>query len=181
MSRSRSLYTEQITVSAVCIGLAVILSMLKLFEMPYGGSMTLFSMLAICVPALRYNVRVGVMAGVAYGILQFILKPYFLSPLQFAFDYLFAFGIMGIAGWNVFKKMKYGIAIGYLAAITGRFVMASLAGYFFWRTPDSTPIQAIVYTVSYNGGYIFVEGIITMAVLLYANNMKRFQSIFNRA
>lgn len=166
--------------SAVCIGLAVILSMLKLFEMPYGGSITLFSMLAICVPGLRYNVKVGVMAGVAYGVLQFILKPYFLSPLQFVFDYLFAFGIMGISGLEVFKKMKFGIVLGYLAAIVGRFVFASMAGFFFWREPSSSIAGAILYTVSYNAGYIFAEGLVTVCILLYANNLKRFRMIFNR-
>lgn len=180
MNQNRNLYAEQITVSAVCIGMAVILSMLKLFEMPFGGSITLFSMLVICIPGLRYNLKIGVMAGIAYGLLQYLLHPYFLSPLQFLFDYILAFGIMGISGLHVFKTMKYGVVWGYFVAIVGRFIFAALAGYFFWREPESSNMAAIIYTIQYNASYIFAEGFITIVVLFSANNLKKFKMIFNR-
>ena len=51
----------RLTESAIMIAAATILSMFKLVELPYGGSITLASMLPIVIIAYRY--------GTAWGIL----------------------------------------------------------------------------------------------------------------
>ncbi|HCS68074.1 MAG TPA: energy-coupled thiamine transporter ThiT, partial [Oribacterium sp.] len=82
--------------SAACIALASITSMMKIFSFPTGGSITLCSMLFATLPGFFFGPTVGIAAGVAYGILQFILEPYILTPVQVILDYILAFGAFGL-------------------------------------------------------------------------------------
>ena len=70
-----ALTTKQLVYSAVAIALAVVCSMIKLFDMPMGGSVTLLSMLFIVLIAYWYGPYVGIMTAVAYGLVQFVLEP----------------------------------------------------------------------------------------------------------
>ena len=71
-SDKKKLTTRQLVFCAVAIALAFITSYLKIFKLPWGGSVTLCSMLFIVLIANWYGVGTGIMAGFAYGILQFI-------------------------------------------------------------------------------------------------------------
>ena len=75
-----ALTTKQLVYSAVAIALAVVCSMIKLFDMPMGGSVTLLSMLFIVLIAYWYGPYVGIMTAVAYGLVQFVLEPIFYNP-----------------------------------------------------------------------------------------------------
>ena len=81
-SDKKKLTTRQLVFCAVAIALAFITSYLKIFKLPWGGSVTLCSMLFIVLIANWYGVGTGIMAGFAYGILQFIQEPYILSFFQ---------------------------------------------------------------------------------------------------
>ena len=61
----KRLSTLQITFCALSMALAMVLSFVKFFSLPFGGSITLLSMLFICLPGYWYGVRVGITAGVA--------------------------------------------------------------------------------------------------------------------
>ena len=85
-SDKKKLTTRQLVFCAVAIALAFITSYLKIFKLPWGGSVTLCSMLFIVLIANWYGVGTGIMAGFAYGILQFIQEPYILSFFQVCCD-----------------------------------------------------------------------------------------------
>ena len=72
---------------AMCIALASVTSMIKVFEFPTGGSITLCSTLFAVLPGYFFGPVVGIAAGFAYGILQFFLGPYILTPVQVFIDY----------------------------------------------------------------------------------------------
>ena len=72
--------------------------------MPYGGSVTLLSMLFIVLVANWYGVKTGMLVGFAYGILQFLQEPYFLTLFQVCCDYVLAFAALGLAG--LFRDLK---------------------------------------------------------------------------
>ena len=110
-SRKAALTTKQLVYSAVAIALAVVCSMIKLFEMPMGGSVTLLSMLFIVLIAYWYGPYVGIMTAVAYGLVQFVTEPIFYTIPQMLLDYPLAFGALGLAGF--FNKKKWGLQIGY--------------------------------------------------------------------
>ena len=156
--------TKQLVFSAVAMALAMVTSMLKLFEMPLGGSVTLFSMLFIVLIGYWYGPKAGIMTGFAYGLLQFILDPVFYSVPQMIVDYPLAFGALGLSGF--FSGKKYGLQIGYLVGVLGRLVFAFLSGLLFFAAyAEGTGMSAPVYSLAYNGSYLGMEGGITFVLL----------------
>ncbi len=151
---------------AMGIALAQVTSYIKLFHLPYGGSVTLLSMFFICLVANWYGAGTGILVGFVYGILQFIQEPYFLTILQVLCDYLLAFAALGLAGF--FNKQKNGLTIGYLVGILGRGVFNALAGYLYWMEymPDNFPRSlTAVYPIVYNFSFILAEGLITLIII----------------
>ena len=122
--------TRQLVFSSVAIALAFVTSNIKLLHLPFGGSITLFSMFFICFIGYLYGLRSGLTAGIAYGLLQMLIDPYVVSVPQLLTDYILAFGALGLAG--IFANSKYGIIKGYLMGIFGRFVFAVLSGVIFF-------------------------------------------------
>ena len=159
----QSFSVKGLAVCGVCIALAFVLSFIKLFSAPLGGSVTLCSMFFICVIGYFYGWKYSLSAAFAYGLLQFIQKPEILSISQVLIDYFFAFTALGLSGF--FKKNKYALYIGYLAGVTGRFIFASLSGYVFYAEYAPEGWNPLLYSICYNGAYIYVEAAITLIIL----------------
>ena len=151
---------------AMAVALAYVTSFIKVFKLPYGGSVTLMSMLFIVLVAHWYGVKTGVLVGFAYGILQFLQEPYFLSLFQVCCDYVLAFAALGLAG--LFRGKKNGLLLGYVVAVLARGVFHTLGGYLYWMDymPENFP-QALrdLYPIVYNYSYLLAEGAVTVAVL----------------
>ncbi|MDD3401322.1 MAG: energy-coupled thiamine transporter ThiT [Eubacteriales bacterium] len=137
---------------ALCIAIAFVLSYIKLWQMPLGGSVTLFSMLPLMLYANRYGWKAGVLAGLAYGMLQFIQKPEITHWVQVILDYPLAFAAIGLAG--VTKQMQLGCIIGGL----GRFVCHFLTGATFFAIymPENFS-NPWFYSLCYNGAYLGID------------------------
>ena len=147
---------------AIGVALATVLSTIKIISMPYGGSVTLGSMVPILLIAFRRDVKTGVTAGVTYGLVQMMLDGWFYSPVGMLLDYPLAFGILGIAA--LFKKQPI---IGVVVALAGRFVFHFVSGVVFFGMYAPEGMSPVLYSAVYNGGYMFDE-IIISAVLIYA-------------
>lgn len=160
----RKFSAKQLTFSAMAIALAMVTSMLKLVNMPMGGSVTLFSMLFISLIGNWYGLGVGLTTGLAYGILQLVIDPYIISFPQMLLDYFFAFGALGLSG--LFSKSKNGLVKGYIFAILGRFVFSTLSGYIFFPTfmPEFFD-NSFLYSICYNGAYIGAEALLTLVLI----------------
>ena len=166
ISEKKKMGTRQLVFCAMAMALAFITSYLKLFNMPWGGSVTLCSMLFIVLVANWYGPKTGVLVGLAYGILQFIQEPYVLSFFQVCCDYILAFAALGVAGF--FAKSKHGLLKGYIAAVIARGAFHALGGYLYWMDymPDNFPkVLTSVYPIVYNYSYLLVEGIITVIII----------------
>ena len=167
-SASKKMSAKQLSFCAMAIALGYALSYIKLFSLPYGGSVTLLSMLFITLIGYWYGLSTGLLVGFAYGILQFIQNPWVLSLPQICLDYLFAFTALGLSG--VFSKSKYGLEKGYILAVLGRGFFATLAGYIFWytSTPDNFPDSlAWLYPIAYNYSFLLIEAAITLVVISF--------------
>jgi len=162
--RSKKLTVKQLAFCAVSIALGTALSYIKVFSFPTGGSITLLSMLIICLPGYWFGVGAGIMTGVAYGVLQMLIDPYILFPMQLVMDYLLAFGALGLAG--LFVKRKHGMIPGYITGVLGRYVFAVLSGWIFFGMYAWEGWNPLLYSVVYNGIYIFAEGLVTIVILL---------------
>lgn len=155
---------KQLVFSSIAIALAIVTSMIKLFSLPLGGSVTLLSMLFIVLIGYWYGPKAGIMTGFAYGLLQFVIEPVFYTIPQLIVDYPLAFGALGLSGF--FSNKKYGLQAGYLAGIIGRLFFAWLSGVIFFASyAEGTGMNAPVYSFVYNASYIFAEGIITLVII----------------
>lgn len=165
-SDRHKLSTRQLVFCAMALALAYVTSFVKLAKLPWGGSVTLCSMLFIVLIANWYGPWTGILAGLAYGILQFIQEPYVLSLFQVCCDYIFAFAALGVAGF--FASKKHGLLKGYLAAVLARGFFHSLGGYLYWMDymPDNFPKSlSAVYPIAYNYSYLLAEALITVVLL----------------
>ena len=158
-----ALTTKQLVYSAVAIALAVVCSMIKLFDMPMGGSVTLLSMLFIVLIAYWYGPYVGIMTAVAYGLVQFVLEPIFYTIPQMLLDYPLAFGALGLAGF--FNKKKWGLQIGYIVGVIGRFVFATISGVVFFAAYAPEGMSPLAYSAGYQASYLVPEAIITLIII----------------
>ncbi len=162
--KSKKLTIKQLAFCAVAIALGTVLSNIKVFSFPFGGSVTLLSMLIICLPGYWFGVGAGVMTGVAYGVLQMLIDPYILYPMQLVIDYLLAFGALGLSG--LFAKRKNGLIFGYLTAVFGRYIFAVLSGWIFFGIYAWEGWNPLLYSIVYNAIYIFAEAAVTIVILL---------------
>lgn len=171
MGRNRTLLLVE---AALTIALAAVLGMLKLVEMPQGGSVSL-GMLPIIVFALRRGTGWGVAAGLAYGTLDILISPFApVHPIQFALDYPVAWASVGLAGVAAVPLARSaGSGLRSSAAVTAGVLVAALARYaahvvsgavfFGMYAPAGQPV--VLYSLLYNT-YVPVSAAACLAVAL---------------
>ncbi|MDD3253127.1 MAG: energy-coupled thiamine transporter ThiT [Lachnospiraceae bacterium] len=174
--------TKQLVFCGTAMALAFVTSYIKLFHMPYGGSVTLFSMLFICLIGYWYGIGAGILTGLAYGILQFLQEPFVLSFFQVCCDYVLAFAGLGLAG--AFANSKHGLVKGYLLGILVRGAFHALGGYLYWMEymPEEFPRALTqIYPIVYNYSYILAEGALTLIVISLPPVKKALEQIKHMA
>ena len=177
--RSKKLSVQQLAFCAVAIALGTVLSNIKVFSFPTGGSITLLSMLVICLPGYWFGLGAGILTGVAYGVLQMLVDPYILFPAQLVVDYLLAFGALGLSG--LFCKRKHGLIPGYILAVLGRYTFAVLSGWLFFGIYAWEGWNPLPYSLAYNAIYIFAEAAVTIVVLLLPPVRKALEMVKKQA
>ena len=98
---------KKLAFCAVAVALGVVLSNVKLFHFPTGGSITLLSMLVVCLPGYWFGLGAGLTTGLSYGLLQLVTNPYVVHPAQLVIEYFLAFGSLGLSG--IFFREKNGL------------------------------------------------------------------------
>lgn len=163
MSMNKTFTTKTLVFCSVCVALALVLSYIELFQMPQGGSITPFSMFFIVLAGYWFGPVAGIISGVVLGLLKLLLGGYVVHPVQLLLDYPLAFGMLGLAG--CFRKLKYGLPIGYVVGVAGRFLMHTLSGYIYF--PEYAPVgqHALVYSALYNISYIWPEALATLIII----------------
>ncbi len=165
---SKKFNVKTLVFSAIALAIAYVLSYIQPYKLPWGGSVTLFSMLFITLIGYWYGLKAGLTVALAYSILQFIQSggSYILTPFQVCCDYFFAFTALGLSG--LFKGKKNGLLIGYIVAIAARGFFHTLGGYLYWMEymPEDFP-QALAwaYPIIYNYAYIVIEGVATVILI----------------
>ena len=170
--------------SAVMIALATVLSLLKLAELPAGGSVTFASMLPIVLVSYRHGCRYGLAAGTVYGVLQQLLGLKNLSHVtSFAsvlavilLDYVIAFAVLGLGG--CFKKsgMRQSLALVSGAALASvlRYLCHVISGATVWAGLSIPTEAALVGSIAYNATYMIPETLILLLVLFYLSEAMDF-------
>lgn len=165
---------KAMTVSALLIAMAMLLSNVKIFTMPQGGSVTLLSLLPVTIVTYLYGTKRGVAAGVALGLVNLIFGPYVIHPVQLLLDYPIAFGALGIGG--AVRNGKNGLTNVYLTGVFARYMCAVISGIIFFGSYAPKGFNAVTWSVWYNITYIGTEAAITVVII----NMPPVRNLFER-
>ncbi len=146
--------TKRLTESAMLLALSIVLELVsKMFipEMPFGGQVTLVSMLPVVLISYRHGVKWGLVSGLCYALLEMALgagtvtaafQPGYFGDgtmignalLMCLLDYLVAFTLLGLGGLfrNKIKNPSIGLMLGSLVALGARYVAHILSGYILF-------------------------------------------------
>lgn len=127
---------------AVMVALSTILSFIKIIDLPYGGTVTLCSMVPIIVVAYRRGTSWGLLAAFVYSLIQLLtglsslkgIEGFFIVMGSVLLDYVIAFTVLGLGG--IFRKSiknaPVSLALGALVATVARYVCSFLSGALLW-------------------------------------------------
>lgn len=159
MKGSRTKWTARMLANAaISIALASVLSYIRLYKMPQGGSITLASMLPIFMFAYAYGVGPGLFVGLAYGFVQWMQDGFWmLTPVEGVMDYLLAFAVLGLCGLCRKLPKQYALPVGCIVGALARAIVAITAGVIFFAENAPVGQSAIVYSMGYNGLYLIPD------------------------
>lgn len=170
----------------IMIALATVLSMIKLFSLPFGGSITAFSAVPLIVISYRRGIKCGLVSGFAYSIIQLILDASVFSYATsvtaglaiILLDYIFAFTFIGLAG--IFKFFKDSPAInattGTVLVCAVRYICHVISGCTVWAGVSIPSSDGLIYSLSYNATYMIPETIVNAVVIYWLFSSLNFKS-----
>ncbi|ORX23594.1 energy-coupled thiamine transporter ThiT [Thermoanaerobacterium sp. PSU-2] len=167
---------KMLVYGGLAIAISFVLSYIRFYHWPQGGSITPASMLPLFVFAYYYGAGPGIAVGMAYGMLQLIQDPYVVHWIQLLLDYPLAFGALGLAGF--FKK---NLSIGVLVGGFGRFFSHFLSGVFFFASYAPKGMNPVVYSLLVNGILVGVEVLICFAVSIIPQVRNAIEMIKKKA
>ena len=182
--------TKLLAEGAAMVALATVLSYIRVIKMPWGGSVTLLSMLPIVIFSIKNGVKNGLIVSFVFSLIQFLqgvmdgLFGWGLTAGSLVacilIDYLLAFTVLGLAG--LFRKNGLkGWISGTVLAIVLRLVMHFISGVVIWHSFGElwggfATESTVLYSLLYNGAYMVPEIIFTTigaVVLLKAPQTKK--------
>lgn len=182
---------KKLTLSGVLIALSFVLSMVKVFEMPLGGSVTLLSMLPVCMISIMYGCRWGVLCGFVYSLTQLAMGigsvvGWGLTPAALVgcifFDYLAAFTVLGFAGLFREKGVP-GFICGIALAMIMRALSHVISGVVYFASWAPEGMDPLAYSLAYNFTYMGPETAFTAigsVVLLKAPHTSRLFRVYGK-
>ncbi|MBQ8171233.1 MAG: energy-coupled thiamine transporter ThiT [Oscillospiraceae bacterium] len=174
--------TAALVEGAIMVALATVLSYIRLMHFPWGGSVTVLSMLPIVLYSIKRGLTNGLMASFIFSLIQLGqgavdgLFGWGLTPVMLIacimLDYICPFTAIGLAG--VFRRKGLaGWITGTAAAIILRFVCHFLSGVVIWHSAGKlwegfVTDNEWLYSLCYNGAYMLPELVFTLtgAILL---------------
>ena len=156
--------TWMLAEAGITLAMAWVLSQVKIFQMPMGGSVTAGSMVPLLIFAYRWGGLRGMMVCALYGVLDFTLgAKYSFHPVSLIFDYPVAFGFMGVAGF--FGRKPAGLVLGTVVALMGRFLCHVLSGVVVFASYAPEGQSPLLYSILYNGSYLLPELVISFVLV----------------
>ena len=175
------------------VAVASVLSLITLFSMPLGGSVTPFATLPIIIISLRHGAKWGVASALTFSLVQLLLglnnvaavpvRDFISLSLCAALDYLLAYTVIGFTGTIArgFRDGRAGIVVGVLATGAGRLVCSFLSGIIVWGsyTPDGWNIA--VYSLAYNASWCLPDVALTLVGCLALSRIRALNILPNKA
>ena len=146
--------TKRLTESAMLLAVAIVLELVSKMlipEMPFGGQITLVSMLPVVLISYRHGVKWGLVSGLAYALIEMAIgaktvaaafQPGYFGDgvmllnafIMCGFDYLVAFTVLGLGGCFRNRIKNHGTALlcGSVVALGARYVAHVTSGYILF-------------------------------------------------
>ena len=176
--------TRRLVECAILVAMATVLSVFRLAELPYGGSITMASMLPLIIIAYRHGPLWGFGAGLSYGIIQQLLGlknlSYFTTWQSIVavifLDYLLAFATPALAGFcRRTHIQRFGMTAGALAACLTRYAFHVISGATVWAGLSIPTQAALGYSFVYNATYMIPETIVLVLATWYLGGLIDFR------
>lgn len=176
--------TRKLVECAVFIAIATVLSLIKLVDLPYGGSVTAASMLPMVIIAYRHGLSWGLGSGLVYGAIQQLTGLNTLSYVTtwqsvlavVLLDYVIAF--MGTGFGGVFRKKisnsAAALSLGALVACVFRYACHVISGCTVWAGLSIPDTAALTYSFAYNATYMIPETIVLVVLSYYLASVLDF-------
>ena len=175
-----------LTESALCVALATILSLITLFHMPLGGSVTAFSTLPVIIVSLRHGTKWGIGSALVFSLTQLLLgmanvtavpvKNLESMILCALLDYVLAYTVLGFTGViaRSIDKRGLGLSVAILATGCGRLACSFFSGIVIWGsfTPDGWSVE--LYSLAYNAAWCLPDTLIALAACLLLARVRMF-------
>lgn len=173
--------TRKLVECAILIAIASVLSIIKIIEMPYGGSVTIASMLPIIIIAYKYGMGWGLSSGLIFAVIQQLMG---LKNLSYGtswqavvaiilLDYIIAFTVAGLGG--VFRKkiknQNTALVMGIILVSLLRYICHVISGATVWAGLSIPTNAALIYSLGYNATYMLPEMIVLIVVGYYLSSM----------
>ena len=178
--------TRKLVESAIFIAIATVLSMLKLAQLPYGGSITAASMLPIIIIAYRHGTKTGLISGFVYSLVQLVLG---VNNLSYAtswkgavaivmLDYVLAFLVLGLGGLFRREKDNQAVAMtcGAILAAVLRYFCHVASGATVWAGLSIPTADALSFSFIYNATYMIPETIVLVIAAFYLGSAIDFKA-----
>ena len=183
MSKTKLNSTKRLVISAVFIAVSIVLNELTPMKLPFGGSVTFFSLVPLALLGWTYGAGWGLACGAVTGILNMIVGGLsnfsyvsgIVAYLVLIFaDYFVAFAVLGLSGIfkNKLKNDTVAFAFGAGLACVLRFICHFISGVTIWGDYTNGFIGAWIYSLTYNASYMLPELIITIIGCCAVLNIK---------
>ena len=175
--KNRTKAIMALTEGAIMVAFAAVLSLIKIIDLPYGGSVTIASMLPVAVISYRHGLGWGLLSSTVYGAIQQLLGLNTLSYFTtwqsilavILLDYVVPFAVIGLAG--VFRKpiknQALSLCIGCFMVCLLRYASHTIGGATVWAGLSIPTEAAMIYSLSYNATYMLPETIILLVITAY--------------
>jgi thiamine transporter len=157
--------SRSLAMGAMCIAIAFVLSCIRLYRMPQGGSITPASMLPLILFMVACGPLKGFIVGCVFGLLKLLADPYIIHPIQLLMDYPLAYGamILGCLAALFPLKDQWKLPIAVLLACIGGWIMSVLSGVIFFAESAGEQ-NALVYSMVYNLSYMAPDALVCILV-----------------
>ncbi len=169
IARQKTRWTSKLLAyAALSIALAFVLSYIRLWRMPQGGTITPASMLPLMLFSYAFGIGPGLVASLAYGLLQAIQDPYIVGFWQFLLDYPIAFAMLGLMGLFTKWQSKWSLYGGIAVVSLLRMACHSLSGVlFFAEYAAQAGLAPWPYSLGYNS-FVLLDAAICLVIALAA-------------
>lgn len=156
--------TRMLAAGSMAAALSFSLSFIRLYRMPQGGSITLFSMLPIVLYAMAYGVGPAMLSGTAVGLLNLLHDPYVIHPMQLLLDYPLAFAMIGLGGIvrGMNSRNIWRLPLGVLIGGIGRYIVAVISGVVFFAEYAPENLDAWLYALTH---FVSVDDAVAMGIV----------------